>query len=347
MHTHRKSNEVADVIPVHLRSTFLRAWHLRVRKHNPAHAMIRYMPRRAWWPDVRDDIQLCCDSCPVCQAERGTVKHAEYFQNLPVRVGDVMHADWFTYLGRKYQLVIDDLSGFMFCRRCDNTAEAAIAFLRELFAIVRPWCLVTDHGDGFGHDNFTQYLSAQGVAHITALPYTPEMNGAAERAVQQVKIELDKLVNSYKTAGVEVDQLPDTELWKVLEVLRQSPREELSDLTPQQVFFGAGGRSLASTVLPGFTTSEELQARLLNRATMSAAEESTRKKLLARLQAIRDATRFKARIARAEARDESNACDDGEQRLQHPSVPGDRRCESSQEGIATGLDAKVHRRETP
>ena len=75
------------------------------------------------------------------------------------------------------------------------TSAAVIEELRPLFAKFGiPETVVTDNGTCFVSAEFENFLSSNGIRHITSrsAPYHPAMNGLAKRAVQIVKRGLKK-----------------------------------------------------------------------------------------------------------------------------------------------------------
>ena len=56
-----------------------------------------------------------------------------------------------------------------------------------------PEILVTDKGVGFASQEFVAFVKANGIRHITSVPYHPASNGLAEKAVQTFKAAMKKL----------------------------------------------------------------------------------------------------------------------------------------------------------
>ena len=75
-----------------------------------------------------------------------------------------------------------------------STSSATIENVRTTFAQLGiPQTVVTDNGSSFVSAEFKQFLTKNGIRHITSAPYHPSSNGLAERAVQTVKQGLKKL----------------------------------------------------------------------------------------------------------------------------------------------------------
>ena len=52
---------------------------------------------------------------------------------------------------------------------------------------------MTDNGPLFKSESFCQFVSLNGIQHLTSAPYHPASNGLAERAVQTFKNAMKKL----------------------------------------------------------------------------------------------------------------------------------------------------------
>ena len=73
------------------------------------------------------------------------------------------------------------------------TSTATIELLRQSFAIHGlPDVIVSDNGTCFTSAEFKEYVSKNGIRHITSAHYHPATNGLAERAVQIFKTGMKK-----------------------------------------------------------------------------------------------------------------------------------------------------------
>ena len=74
------------------------------------------------------------------------------------------------------------------CIMNKTSADKTIAVLRDIFARNGlPRELVSDNGPQFTSQQFTKFMSTNGIRHVTSSPYHPASNGAVERFVQTVK----------------------------------------------------------------------------------------------------------------------------------------------------------------
>ena len=72
-------------------------------------------------------------------------------------------------------------------------AESTITNLRRVFATHGlPEIIVSDNGPASVSEQFSTFLSRNGIRHIRSVPYHPSSNGLAERAVQTFKSAMKK-----------------------------------------------------------------------------------------------------------------------------------------------------------
>ena len=106
------------------------------------------------------------------------------------------------------------------CLMNGTTTGKTITVLRELFARYGiPRQLVSDNDPQFTAEEFSQFMSANGVRHIRSSPYHPASNGAAERLVQTVK----KALSSGHQDGIPIEKTLAT-FYSNIGILRMLPR---------------------------------------------------------------------------------------------------------------------------
>ena len=98
-------------------------------------------------------------------------------------------------------ILVDAYSKWIEVFAVKSTASSVvIQCLRSVFAqFGLPDTLMLDNGTCFVSAEFEQFLTLNGIRHVTASPYHPASNGQAERAVQTVKKGLQKMQSGLLT----------------------------------------------------------------------------------------------------------------------------------------------------
>ena len=97
-------------------------------------------------------------------------------------------ADYFDFDGKKFLLVIDYFSKFMYIKEMQtSTARSTITKLKTIFSIEgSPHTFFSDNAV-FNSVEFQQFSQEWNFEHVTSSPNYPQSNGQAERAVQPMK----------------------------------------------------------------------------------------------------------------------------------------------------------------
>lgn len=120
------------------------------------------------------------------------------------------------------------------------TATKTIEQLRVIFATHGlPRKVVTDNGPTFTSEQFRNFMSLNGITHVTTAPYHPSSNGLAERAVQTVKQGLKR------TAGSSLQE----RLSKFLFTYRITP-QSTTGVSPSTLLMGRRLRSRLDRLFP-------------------------------------------------------------------------------------------------
>ena len=144
----------------------------------------------AWWPGIDRDIEILVKSFNGCLQTRNKPSPVSLHPwQLAERPWQWIHIDFAGLLMQKMFLnVIDSFSKWPEVIVMKSTpATKTIDELRCLFS---RWGIleqiVSDNGPQFKSDKFKQFLSENGITHLTTAPFFPATNGQAERFVQTI-----------------------------------------------------------------------------------------------------------------------------------------------------------------
>ena len=151
-----------------------------------------------WWPHMDAEIEDMVRCCTICQESRPSPAAAPLHPwAWPTTPWACLHLDFAgPYLGHMYLVVVDAHSKWMDVILMTSISSAkTIEKLRIVFATQGiPQKVVTDNGTSFTSHEFKEFMSKNGIIHITSAPYHPSTNGLAERAVQSLP-SLDKWIS--------------------------------------------------------------------------------------------------------------------------------------------------------
>lgn len=149
-----------------------------------------------WWPGIDGDIERMIQNCIPCQQNQKVPPpaplHAWEWPNRPWARLHIDHAG--PFLGKQFLIVVDAHSKWMESRTVSSTStHTTIRHLRSIFATHGlPEIVVSDNATSFTSTEFQEFMTRNGIRHITSAPYHPATNGLAERAVQTFKNALKK-----------------------------------------------------------------------------------------------------------------------------------------------------------
>jgi len=150
-----------------------------------------------WWSNIDSDIERTVKSCYQCQLHgRQPPKAPLHPWTWPAEPWERVHMDFAgPFLGKMFLIIADSHSKWIDVKIMGRiTASDTIMELRDVFSFMGlPKTIVTDNGPTWTSLEFRQFLSANGVKHITVSPYQPSSNGLAERTVQTFKQAMVKL----------------------------------------------------------------------------------------------------------------------------------------------------------
>ncbi len=150
-----------------------------------------------WWPKLDQELENTVKSCRKCMENQRAPTPA------PLNPWTYPESPWcrihIDFAGPVYGfmllIIVDAHSKWIDVHKMTTTtASATIECLRQTFASQGlPESLVSDNAAVFVGEEFQDFMSNNGIHHITSAPYHPATNGLAERAVQTVKSSLKKI----------------------------------------------------------------------------------------------------------------------------------------------------------
>ena len=216
------------VIPEVLRDTLLNELHLG---HLGIVKMTKVARSYAWWPRIDRDIEILVKSCDGCLQTRTKPSSVLLHPwQLAERPWQRIHIDFAgPFLQKMFLIVIDSFSKWPDVIVIkSNTATKTIHELRCLFyRLGIPEQIVSDNGPQFKSDEFKQFLSENGITHLTTAPYFPATNGQAERFVQTIKKAL--------TAAKGESESVQLKLFRFLLAYRNAPHALFNE-SPAMLF---------------------------------------------------------------------------------------------------------------
>ena len=225
-----------------------------IHEGHPGMARMKTLARSyVWWPGMNSDLENKVKQCLVCQQSRKMPPGVEMQQwDWPEKPWTRVHVDHAgPFLGKLLLIMVDATSKWIetFIVSSTSTAET-ISRMRQAFATHGlPEVLVSDNGTAFTSKEFKDFMSTNGVKHMTTAPYHPSSNGLAERAVQTVKDGLKKL-----TGPLEL-RIP-----RFLFKYRVTP-QSTTGIAPAELLMGRRVRTHLDLLYP--TTQQRVRAQQL------------------------------------------------------------------------------------
>ena len=244
------------IVPPCLRGEVLSSLH---SAHQGVGMMLARAAVSVYWPGITADIRSMRDRCGPCNrnapsqpcAPPEDIHPPEYpFQQVC--------ADFFTYMGQTYLVVVDRYSGWPVVERASGGSKGLIACLRRTFSTFGIADeLTSDGGPEFTAQETEAFLEAWGVRHRLSSVAYPHANCRAEVGVKTIK----RLIvgNTGNSGELDVDQFQRAVL-----TYRNAP-DPSTKLSPAQCVFGRPVRDFIpihpGQYLPHPTWRETLLAR--------------------------------------------------------------------------------------
>ena len=174
------------VIPEALRADALNLLHAA---HQGSSSMIARAEQCMFWPGITNDIRSKRDKCMKCHKLSPSQPDAPPQQpSIPNYPFQLLCADYFSYKGVSYLIIVDRYSGWPIVKKVDTNASALINALKEAintFGV--PEELASDGGPPFTSTLVKSALASWGITQrISSVAY-PRSNGRAEVAVKTMR----------------------------------------------------------------------------------------------------------------------------------------------------------------
>ena len=210
------------VIPSTMRQEILKCIH-------EGHMGIEKCKARArvcvYWPAMYEAIENKVRKCPVCNKYgKGNQKEPMIPHDIPNRPWEKLGADYFSFAGNDYLLVVDHFSKYPEVVRMNSkTAEATINKMKQIFSRHGiPNTLVADNMP-FNSKAFRQFAKEWDFSVVTSSPNYAQSNGLAERNVQTIKTLLKKAKEGMKDEQLALLEFRNTPITG----LQESPTQLL------------------------------------------------------------------------------------------------------------------------
>ncbi|XP_056589597.1 uncharacterized protein K02A2.6-like [Triplophysa dalaica] len=235
------------VIPEQGRSGLMEQLH----QSHPGMSRMKGLARSyLWWPKLDADIEGRVKDCTVCQEQRkapvGAPLHPWEWPRQPWRR---VHMDYAgPVFGKMFFILVDAHSKWIEAYPVPSaTTVMTLECLRNSFSTHGiPEMMVSDNAQCFVSEASKDFMSRNGITHVTSAPYHPSSNGLAERAVQTFK-ELMK-----KSSGNSIE----TKLSRALFSYRITP-QTTTGLSPAEMLMGRKLRCTLDKIHPDFTSKME------------------------------------------------------------------------------------------
>ena len=149
-----------------------------------------------WWPGIDKDIEDKVKTCLECQTNAKSPATAPLHPwEWPEHPWTRLHIDYVgPFMGKMFLVVVDAHSKWLDIAIVSTaTSFNTIQKLRVMFATHGiPQIVVSDNGSAFTSAEFKEFMTRNGIRHITSVPYHPSSNGLAERYVQTFKSAMKK-----------------------------------------------------------------------------------------------------------------------------------------------------------
>lgn len=190
-----------------------------------------------YWPNMKNDIKLVCDSCEACIAFKPSQAREPYQLTHADGPMSELGVDLYDFQGQDWIVLVDRFSGWPWTARLTSTTTDDVTrWLSTIFVEHGfPEVIRSDNGPQF-RNKFADWCSDHWIRHETSSPYYPQSNGLAEAAVKAVKHLKKKCVLKGEPFSVALLE------W------RNTPRAD--GISPAQAFLGRRQRTRLPGIIP-------------------------------------------------------------------------------------------------
>lgn len=178
------------IIPTALREKALTLAH---KGHPGISRMKSILRERVWWPSMGKSVESWVVSCKTCTLNgRKDPPTPMERTRLPEAPWDFVAIDFcgpfYSYGGILILVMLDYYSRFMVATATKSTDFASTrGCLDGIFDVYGfPEAMKSDNGPPFNSAEYKKYCMSRGISPVFAWPLTPQQNGMAERAMQEV-----------------------------------------------------------------------------------------------------------------------------------------------------------------
>ncbi|UYV81644.1 K02A2.6-like, partial [Cordylochernes scorpioides] len=173
------------VIPKSLHERVLQLLH---ESHAGTNKMKMMARSSIWWPGMDSSIEIITKNCRTCLSNESLPPQRT--ESWPKYAGPWrrVHMDYFNFKSKLFLLAVDSFSSWVEVSEVPSTsAYFCINFMRNCIARYGfPQVVVSDNGPPFFSSDFGEFLSKNGISHVTSPPYHPQSNGQAEVSVREL-----------------------------------------------------------------------------------------------------------------------------------------------------------------
>ena len=186
------------VLPIPSRDRILKIIHSAHQGKDRSFVMAKC---RYFWPSMKEDIALICDSCEPCLVHKPSQPKQSMVEQVCENPFEQLATDVFTLNGRKFLIVVDRYSNFPWVMPISSESTAVISKqLGDLFftCCFTPKYLRHDGATAFTSTEFAEFLQEHDIIDQRSSAHYPQSNALSESTgVKQVKLLLKKYNGIY------------------------------------------------------------------------------------------------------------------------------------------------------